>query len=252
MRHARPVAAGILAAMVATASVSAGQEAGCDEAARRAMVDAARLVDEADETGGLARLREAFDTHRECGALAVAFWASTGLAHARHAAMRGGPPELIAPVEEALNELAAWHARGGVVRDAEYAGSALRAAVAAAQDERSEMAVWLAHATELAARVGLAEVEPRWPLPAAVLVADQWYGVYRLAEARDAYEAALEATPTAYAYRGLARTFNRMGDIVAACEAYRNLVSWLDTRNPDGVALDEARAYLDRPLCHDR
>lgn len=214
-----------------------------------ALDEAARLVDAGDEGAAAERLRVAFAADRTCAPLAVAYWSATGLAHAVHAATRGGPPDLLAPVEEAVEALAALGARGGVTREAEYAASALRAAAAAAQDERPEMEVWLTHAADLSSRVALAEPAPAWPRRAGVLAGDLWYEVDRYLEARQAYERVVVSGADAYALRGLARSLERLGEVPAACRAYRDLLAWLAARSLDTPAAAEARAYLTRPLC---
>jgi hypothetical protein len=222
----------------------------CGEGVAGALAEAARSIEHADEAGAERQLRAAFADHPDCAPLAIAFWATTGLLHARHAATRGGPPELLAPVVEAIERLGAWRVQPGAVRDAEYAQSALRAAAAAAQDERPEMQVWITHATELADRLDLVGERPRWPLPASLLAGDLWYEVDRDADAREAYARALDLAPSAYGHRGLARTLNRMRDVPGACAAYRALVAWLEPRlTTGGPGLDEARGYLTSRAC---
>jgi len=237
------VAVALLTAPVRTATPTV-----CDEA-ERTLAGAARLVDDADEGAAEQRLREAAERDPACAPLVVASLAATGLQHARHAATRGGPDDLLAPVLEAVARLAALRESPGVVRDAQYAEAALRAAMAASQDERPELQVWITHTTDLAARLALAGEASRWPLPPALLAGDLWYEVDRHAEAIDAYREALDRTPSAYAHRGLARTWNRMRDLPAACGAYRALETWLVARKAAGPALDEARRFLERPAC---
>jgi len=237
-----------VAILLLTPPVPAAPGAACD-GAEPAIAEAARLVDDADEGAAERRLREAAERDPACAPLAVAFLATTGLQHARHAATRGGPEDLLAPVLDAVARLAAWREAPGVVRDAQYAEAALRAAMAASQDERPELQVWITHTTDLASRLALAGEAPRWPLPPALLAGDLWYEVDRYAEAIEAYREALDRAPSAYAHRGLARTWNRMRDLPAACRAYRALEAWLVAREAAGPALDEARAFLARPAC---
>lgn len=226
-------------------SLPASQVRACEATATEAVAAAALLLDEADEIGAERELRAAFVRHPDCALLAVAFWATTGLQHARHAATRGGPPELLAPVVEAVERLEARRQQPGAVRAAQYAQGALRAAAAAAQDERPELQIWLTHTADLAARLDPVGERPRWPLPAALLAGDLWYEVDRYAEARDAYRTALALSATAYGQRGLARALNRLGETAAACDAYRQLTAWPSPHRVSAAALAEARAYLD-------
>jgi hypothetical protein len=220
----------------------------CDDDAARALAEAARLIDQGEDARVEELLRAALARQPDCAGLAVAFWSTAGLRQARHAATRGGPADLLAPVFDAVTRLDAWRRQPGAARQAEYAQAALRAAAAAAQDERPELQIWITHVSELDARLDAAGERLRWPLPAMLLAGDLWYEVDRYVEARDAYMAALERVPSGYGHRGLARTFNRLDDILSACRAYRALEVWLlpDSR---GHALDEARAYLARPAC---
>ncbi len=221
----------------------------CDPASAGTLIEAARLIDAGDETGAEEGLRVHFERDPACGPLAVAFWATTGLRQARHAATRGGPPDLVTPVTEAIARLDALRGQPPTALAAEYAQSALRAAIVAAQDERDEMRVWLAHARDLSDRARQTGEPPRWPLPVALLDGDLWFEVDSYAEAIEAYRRALDSEPSAYAHRGLARALNRVGDPPRACDAYRALEAWLTSRGVGGAALAEARAYLSRPSC---
>lgn len=221
----------------------------CDPASAGTLLEAARLIDAGDEMGAEERLRARLERAPACGPLAVAFWATTGLRQARHAATRGGPPDLVMPVSEAIDRLDALRRQPATALAAEYAQSALRAAIVAAHDERAEMRVWLAHARDLSDRAGRTGESPRWPLPVPLLEGDLWYEVDGYAEAIDAYRLALDAAPSGYAHRGLARALSRRGDEPGSCSAYRALEVWLAPRVGGGSALDEARAYLSRPSC---
>lgn len=240
-----------LAPVVLAAALLAGETpaAACEAEADRVWAEAAAtLLEAADEAAAEARLRAALAAHPACERLAVAFWAVHGLLHARHAATHGGSPEALEPVAAALVALERWRTHARLSPAVRYAEAALRAAMAAAQDERDEMGVWLAHATDLAARLALAGEQVRWPLPAPLLAADLWYEVDRLEEARDRYRGVLAADPSAYAWRGLARTLVRLRDIEGACEAYRALAARLAGRG-EAPGAEEARAFVARPAC---
>ena len=105
---------------------------------------------------------------------------------------------------------------------ARYAEIAIRAAVSAAQEEREELGVLLAHARDLSNQMGIGGgTPPEWPLPIDELEGELWFEVDRFAESRDAYERADQArsrprTPGS-AWPGPA---DRLGDTVTACRAY--------------------------------
>ena len=134
---------------------------------------------------------------------------------ARAVAAKGGALELLGPVNlrlKALDGLPGTAAR--------YADVAIRAAVSAAQEERDELAVFLAHARDLSTTMTLTGAPAQWPLPIDELEGELWLEVDRYAEARDAYLRATKLKPGANAWIGLARASDRLGDIVGACAAY--------------------------------
>jgi hypothetical protein len=221
----------------------------CSGEAAASIATAAGLMDAADEHAAERRLREAASVEPLCAPLTVAADALAGYTAALRAAVRGGPPDLLAPVEEAIARLDDWRRLPGAMREAEYAQAALRGAMAAAHDERQELALWLAHTRDLSARLDLAGERLRWPLPAGVLAGDLWSEVDRHDDALVGYGEAIAGEPTAYALRGRARTLDRMGRVDAACQAYRDLAGWFAARQIESPALAEARSYLDRPTC---
>ncbi|MEY4635749.1 MAG: hypothetical protein RJA55_1547 [Acidobacteriota bacterium] len=147
---------------------------------------------------------------REVQRLAMEGWVA-----ARELAPRGGALELLGPVNLRLRAL---DGLPGVA--ARYADVAIRAAVSAAQDERDEMEVFLAHARDLSDTMALAGAPAQWPLPIDELAGELWLEVDRYTEAREAYLRATRVKPTANAWVGLARASDRLGDVVAACAAY--------------------------------
>ncbi len=118
--------------------------------------------------------------------------AMEGWAAARSLAPKGGAVELLGPVNLHLKALDAF-----ADTSARYAEIAIRAAVSAAQEERDELALLLAHARDLSNQMALDRRAGEWPLPIDELEGELWFEVDRFAEARDAYERATQATPDA-------------------------------------------------------
>ena len=84
-----------------------------------------------------------------------------GWTAARELAPKGGAVDLLGPVNLRLRELDAIPNMS-----ARYAEIAIRAAVSAAQEEREEMGVLLAHARDLSDQMGIGGgTPPEWPLP---------------------------------------------------------------------------------------
>jgi hypothetical protein len=150
---------------------------------------------------------------------------------ARALAPKGGPVELLGPVNVRLRQLDALP-----LTAARYAEIAIRAAVSAAQEERDEMALFLEHARSLSTQMGLAGAPAEWPLPIDELEGELWFEVDRFPEARDAYARATKLKPTPNAWIGLARAADKLGDRVTACGAYQSAEG---TPNlPNSVALE--------------
>src|SRR5262245_12508060 len=162
--------------------------------------------------------------------------AMEGWSAARALAPKGGPVDLLGPVNvrlQQLDELPNTSAR--------YAEMAIRAAVSAAQEEREEMSLLLDQARDLSNQMAAAGSPARWPLPIDELAGELWLEVDRFPEARDAYDRATRIAPTPNAWIGLARAADKLGDTVVACRAYTNASS---TKNlPTQVDL-EVSVYL--------
>ncbi len=141
--------------------------------------------------------------------------AMEGWVAARDLAPRGGALELLGPVNLRLKALDALPGTA-----ARYADVAIRAAISAAQEEREELGVFLAHARDLSNTMALTGAPAQWPLPIDELEGELWFEVDRYAEAREAFQRATRLKPTPNALIGLARASDRLGDIVAACAAY--------------------------------
>lgn len=142
--------------------------------------------------------------------------AMAGWRAAREIAPKGGAVDLLGPVNARLKELDAIPNMS-----ARYAEIAIRAAVSAAQEEREEMGLLLAHARDLSNQMGLgAGTPPEWPLAIDELEGELWFEVERFTESRDAYERAAKQRGTPNAWIGLARAADKLGDTVTACRAY--------------------------------
>jgi hypothetical protein len=123
---------------------------------------------------------------------------------AREAARVGGPPESLAPVREAITTLEGL--AGGGHGPAEISMFVLRAAADAAQDEREEMALFLAHAVDLE-RTQLDAGQPGAPgISAHEAAGELWFRVRRYEDALRAYQHARSVVgSTALIESGLAR-----------------------------------------------
>ena len=181
-------------------------------------------------------------TQGEVAAVYVRGWGA-----ARDAYAAGGSPVSLAPVTEAIARLDMLATGAG---PAQIAAAVLRAAAAAAQSERDEMAVLIEHAIGLEA-LQLAANQPGAPvLTAHEAAGDLWLQVHRYEEARRAYERAaarLGATPRVTL--GLARAAVRLKDQRTACAEYRALSEWWGAGEPAPAEVDEARGYLRQVRC---
>jgi hypothetical protein len=139
-------------------------------------------------------------------------------------------------VSEELERLRA----GDLALEAEYAQTAIRAAIAAAQDERPEMELLLAHARDLTERLAARSRRALWPRPFNLLAGELWLEVDRYEDARLAYERAVTDRATPLALSGLARALARLNRHAEACQTYGRM------RDDTGPLRDEARAYLAR------
>jgi len=184
--------------------------------------DLARLA------GGDSRLAQdkPATSDRELQRIAMEGWTA-----ARALAPKGGAVEFLGPVNLRLKALDALPDTS-----ARYAEIAIRAAVSAAQEERDELTLLLAHARDLSNQMELVGSPAQWPLPIDELEGELWLEVDRFTEARDAYERATKSRPSPNAWIGLARVSDRLGDVVTACRAYTTAAS---TKNlPSSVELE--------------
>lgn len=213
----------------------------CAAEARRVLAEMAAATARGDvvETARLAAAGDAADSG--CADLRLASWSWHGWSAAATAADRGGTPESLAPVRAAIDAVTALGPPRSV---AGYVAALLRAASAAAQDERDEMLVWIDEARAISTRLALTGQAPAVPLAIDRAEGELWHGVddYELAEV--AFTRALAVAETPAAWRGLARARDRRGNHVGACEAYRRVAAGLAGEATPGPLAAEARGYL--------
>jgi tetratricopeptide (TPR) repeat protein len=198
-----------------------------------------------------AALAVAAGANADCAELSLARLALEGWNHARGLAPKGGDKALLRPVNGILRELSTLRdrvaARPAVGRgenrllalELDYADAAIRAAIDAAQDERSEMAVYLDHARQLSRLLDAGGRPPVWPAPFDELEGELWFEVDRYAEARAAFQRAASREDTPRALLFIARIAVREGDAATACDFYRRLLAL----TPSPAARDEAEVY---------
>lgn len=197
-----------------------------------------------DLQGATARLSEGI---KDCPQTAVAYWYLHGLIAARDAYRYGGSPESLEPVMRAMAELASLASE---LPEAEIARVVLQAASSAAQSEREEMGLLLDHALSLEGRARAAG-SPGAPVVSAYEVAgDLWLQVHRFDDARRAYVTAGEQIGSSRRVTlGLAKTASRLGDLPAACDQYRALISGWPKAGGEPSEFTEARMFLRRAEC---
>ena len=173
-----------------------------------------------------------------CPALRLMRSALIGWASARALAPKGGAVELVGPTRKIVDEDLEALRGLDLALEVEYAQTVIRAAIAAAQDERPEMSLLLDHARDLTERLSTRGRRALWPLPYNLAAGELWHEVDRYAEAADAFERAAGGGGSPLAWVGLARAYARLGNRPGACGAYRRI----DDAAP--ALLDEARAFL--------
>jgi pimeloyl-ACP methyl ester carboxylesterase len=238
----------VLAGLFAGSPVVAAQDDSCS-GGKTIFGDAQRDQDRTEDAVAAGRLRAAADADKGCSEVAIAALAVEGWVEARRLASVGGAPDQLARITEILKRLAAARSArptGSVLAQlAAYADAALRAAVAAAQDERDEMQLYLTYARTLAGALRLAQYGRPWPLPVELVEAELWLEVDRFAEAREAFARVGDAALADRVALGTGRVMERLEDTGAACTAYR--------RATDGAlapaAVERAKAALARLNC---
>lgn len=204
--------------------VAASTDAGCPSGDTARLNEGLRLMGRGDLVA--ARTALSGQAAGACRTIELARLALDGWFTAREAARGAGAPELLAPVRLVLDQLKALTGTkdaGSAVFDlqVEYVETTIRAAMAAAQDERPEMELLLNHAADLVQRLEQRSVRPFWPRTYNLVVGELWFEVDRYEEARAAYARAVQADPSPAALVGLARAEARLGQMEQACAAYK-------------------------------
>ncbi len=166
----------------------------------------------------------------------------------------GGAVEHLGAVKEYLNDIERIRAAAAKLASVEgarlvvtlrYADAAVRAAIAAAQDERDEMNIFLGHARSLDRQLSGLGGAATSPLPIDELEGELWLEVDRYDAAHDAYLRAIANGGGAHAWLGLARANDRLGSTLAACDAYRRASTEAITDAEEAEALN----YLNSKAC---
>jgi hypothetical protein len=155
------------------------------------------------------------ETAQACAQGEVAVLYLRGLVAAREAYAFGGSPESLAAVRTTIATLESRTPRS---RQADIVVNVLKAAAAAAQSERDEMALFLAQAIQIET-LQVAAGEPGAPLITAQEAAgDLWLRVFRYEDARQAYLKALtQVGPTPRVLLGIGRAESRLKNGPQAC-----------------------------------
>ena len=191
----------IVVAQVAGAAAAQAVSSGCDDGEIRALAAAESMMHQgADPLGLEGGIFDSAEQGKRCDAVLLVRDALRGWNEARQLTAIGGDRSRLGPVMariEALERLK----RGPMPIEVDYAQVAIRAAIAAAQDERPELELLLTHARDLSERLAQRGGRMIWPRPFNLLAGELWLEVDRYEEARQAFvrAAAVEATPRALA-----------------------------------------------------
>lgn len=230
-------------------------QAGRYERADQLIADARRLGDAGAVADSLVEMlaRRALERRRWDEAMAVpesslslqsrsAALFSRGLGAARMA-WPGGQAGPIAAAQRAAQRLERLARAEGPSGRAAVARTLVLAAVAAAQEERDELELLLAHAIELDPDASHGDVLPSLPLPVLEVAGDLWLQVDRYDDAVREYEAAVARYPDrARSWLGLGRAAAKAGDDTRAREAY---IAFLDAWSDADADLPERVEALD-------
>ncbi len=229
-RHSIAGAILMLACLLFGPVSARAQGDGCPAPAPRAALrQASEHLQQLDDAAAADALRAAWSGVQECPELATALVAVDGWVEARRLAPLGGAPDRLGAINNLLRRLdddrASLAATSTLGRLNRYAEAAVRAAVAAAQDERDEMQAYLSHARDLAGALAAAGQSSMWPLPIDEIEGELWLEVDRFDDARAAFARASEAGRGARGVVGLARTLDRLRDQSGACAEYQRAES---------------------------
>ena len=226
--------------LLALLIVGLAQAAACPDEGGVALRQAVALARGFDLPAAAERLEQ--PPLRGCAQVRVAALYLRALQSAREAYRTGGDAASLQPVTLAIATLEQLAATGD--RHAELARVILMAAAAAAQSERSDMALLLDHALALEQRMVRDGNGGAAGVTAHEAAGDLWLQVHRFDAAVAAYVAAAELFGnTPRITLGLARTAVQMKQREPACRAYRMLVTdW--TGASSGAEIVEARAFI--------
>jgi pimeloyl-ACP methyl ester carboxylesterase len=215
-----------LACLVGVDRTAFAQADGCGADSAKAVIAAAQEdLARADDRRAAERLQVDGRSTAGCDEIGVAALAVDGWVEARRLAQVAGAPDALERMREVLVQLdrvrASRPPTALTSQSAAYADAVLRAGVAAAQDEREEMQLYLTHARSLAESLRLARVDRSWPLPIDMVDGELWLEVDRFAEARDAFLRAGGGPLAARAALGLGAALERLADVKGACSAFR-------------------------------
>ena len=226
---------------------SRAQPSECRDGELSVMTTIRELLARGDE----ARARQAVNSlpaDNACAPLRMARLALTGWFEARALAAFGGAAERLGPVKKTLAELDGYRAPAPdapsstvIALEVEYAQTLIRAAVAAAQDERPEMELLLGHALDLVQRLEQRNAHASWPRPYNIAAGELWFEVDRYEESRAAFERAVQADASSAALVGLARAQARLGRAEQGCVTLK--------RARDAATELRTKATADLPRC---
>ena len=199
---------------------SSMQAASCREVELTALLRAREQVARGDETAARAALEVDGD---RCVRSRMAMLSLRGWAEARALAPLGGPVDAQGDVRRTLDQLRALASEPTSSLEVEYAETCIRAAIAAAQDERPEMELLLNHARDIAERLASRDRRAVWPRAFNIIAGELWFEVDRFSDALAAYERAVRADGSPLAITGVARSLMRLGRFDEACTAYRGV-----------------------------
>jgi tetratricopeptide (TPR) repeat protein len=208
----------ILAALPLYAALAGQALGGCTELDVKAL----DIMEQVVARGDAEAIVETARGSNRCASITLARLSLVGFHEARALAPLGGPAERQGPVRRALASLN--DLRGGSLDlEVEYADTAIRAAIAAAQDERPDVELLLTHARDLAERLSDRSRRAVWPRSFNLLAGELWFEVDRFDEARAAFERAVKSEASPVAIIGLARVLARLGRREEACRLWLRL-----------------------------
>jgi tetratricopeptide (TPR) repeat protein len=220
------------------APVAGASQKDCREEEVRAIAAVPEMLSQGDDPGIVAVVERDFrEGAARCDAIRLSRSALLGWHEARRLAAKGGAMALLGPVNQYLAELQTITAPALAI-EVEYARVAIRAAIAAAQDERPELELLLTQARDLSERLALRQRRAMLPRPVNLLAGELWFEVDRYKEAAAAFERAASFDGAPAAFAGLGRALDALGRRDDACRAYRQV------RDGSPALRDEVAAFL--------